>query len=232
MLLSGLELSRCLLCGSTGFPGTQCDSCIVPRPAFDDAIVAAKCPRCTTPLEIMQVGPGSGAPIFACKGCRWTFLPPRAWSLALGDARVVAEIEERVPLPSIRVEDALPMMRCPSCSQPMDRARFAATSASVIDVCRYQHGVWVDAGALHKILMYEPSRDEDRRPVHEHRPEIAQDVLRQDLPRLEKVHAATRGVPRTNGLLLVLILGLAFILAGLHYMGGCRGLDPRPQLNE
>lgn len=226
-MLTGPELSRCLLCGSAGFPGTSCNTCLLARPALDDSVVAAKCARCRTPLEILSVGPGTGARIFACFTCRWTFLPPRAWSsLFGGGSSVAAEIETRVPIPTIRVDDALPLMACPACGQQMDRARFAATSASTIDVCRFQHGVWVDAGELAKIVTYQPATSD--RAAHRDHPEIAAGIIHANREHLGKVRAASSRAPSLIAISLTFAIGIVAILAGLHFIGrDCRNLDPR-----
>lgn len=228
-MLGAPDISRCFLCGSPGFPGTLCDTCIVQRPVFDDTVVAAKCARCTTPLEILTVGPGVGSRIFACGSCRWTFLPARAWSLLFTpDMSVVKEIETRVPMPTIRVTDALPLMKCPACAQPMDRARFAANSANIIDVCRFQHGVWVDAGELRDIVMFTPSKEVDLPVAHRAHHDVAERILQQNRPHLDKVRAQASRVPNVIGILFVFVIGLAAIVAGLHFIGkDCRGLDPR-----
>jgi Zn-finger nucleic acid-binding protein len=218
----GPELSRCLLCGSPGFPGSQCGVCIVPRPNFDDSVIAAKCPHCTSPLEILFVGPRHGARIFACLSCRGVFIPARAWALLFADTAVANEIQTRVPMPSIRVAETPPMMMCPSCQKSMDRARFAAMSKSVIDVCRFQHGVWVDAGELRRIVAFEPASDDARPPVHRDRPEIAEHVYQEERQRLEKIQAEAAKAPNIVMIALVFTVGIACLLAGLHFLD-CRG---------
>lgn len=45
-------------------------------------------------------------------------------------------------------------VRCSTCGREMDRARFAATSNVVIDVCVVGHGIWLDAGELGRVLAY------------------------------------------------------------------------------
>ena len=214
----GPELSRCLLCGSPGFPGSQCGTCIIARPAFDDSVLAAKCPQCTSPLEILFVGPGYGARIFACMSCRGVFLPTRAWSLLFADMAVANEIQNRVPMPTIKVTDTPPMLSCPSCHQAMDRARFAALSKSVIDVCRFQHGVWVEAGELRRIVAFEPASDDQRPPAHRERPEIAEHVYQEERQRLDDIHAEAAKAPNIVMICLVFSVGIAFLFAGLHFM--------------
>jgi Zn-finger nucleic acid-binding protein len=194
----------------------------VPRPKFDDSVVAAKCPHCTLPLEILFVGPGYGSRIFACMSCRGVFLPARAWSLLFADSAVSNEIQTRVPMPTVRVTETPPMNKCPACHQPMDRARFAAVSKSVIDVCRFQHGVWVDAGELRRIVAFEPASDDARPPAHHARPDIAQHVYQEERARLDNIHAEAAKAPNIVMITLVFAVGICFLLAGLHFMD-CRG---------
>jgi Zn-finger nucleic acid-binding protein len=226
----GPELARCLLCGSPGFPGSQCGICIVPRPTFDDSVLAAKCPHCTAPLEILFVGPGYGSRIFACMSCRGVFMPARAWALLFADSAVANEIQNRVPMPSIRVAETPPMMNCPACHQPMDRARFAAVSKSVINVCRFQHGVWVDAGELRRIISFEPASDDARPPAHRERPEVAEHVYQEERRRLESIQAKAAGAPNIVMFCLVFAVGICFLLAGLHFMD-CRGLRKEQRID-
>jgi Zn-finger nucleic acid-binding protein len=214
----GPELSRCLLCASPGFPGSQCGTCIVARPQFDDSVIAAKCPHCTSPLEILFVGPGYGARIFACMSCRGIFMPARAWSLLFADSAVSNEIQTRVPIPSITVAETPPMMNCPACHQAMDRARFAAVSKSAIDVCRFQHGVWVDVGELRRIVAFEPASDDQRPPAHRERPEVAEHVYQQERQRLDNIHAQAAKAPNIVMFVLMFSIGIAFLFAGLHFM--------------
>lgn len=223
----GPELSRCLLCGSPGFPGSQCGTCIVARPTFDDSVIAAKCPQCTSPCEILFVGPGYGARIFACMSCRGVFMPARAWSLLFADTAVANEIQTRVPMPTIKVSETPPMLKCPACHQPMDRARFAALSKSVIDVCRFQHGVWVEAGELRRIVAFEPASDDQRPPAHRDRPEIAEHVYQEERQRLDNIHAQAAKAPNIVMIVVVFSLGIAFLFAGLHFMdcGGKKKSD-------
>lgn len=156
-------------------------------------------------------------------------MPARAWSLLFADASLANEIQTRVPMPTIRVAETPPMMKCPSCHEPMDRARFAAVSKSVIDVCRFQHGVWVDASELRRIVTFEPASDDARPPAHRERPEIAEHVYQEERQRLESIQAKAAGAPNIVMISLVFALGICFLLAGLHFMD-CRGHEKQPRI--
>lgn len=193
----------------------------MPRPAFDDSVVAAKCPHCALPLEIIFVGQGYGCRIFACMSCRGIFMPSRAWAMLFADPAFHGEIQNRVPMPTVRVAETPEMMSCPSCHQPMDRARFAAVSKSVIDVCRFQHGVWVDAGELRRIVSFEPASDDARPPAHRERPEVAEHVYQEERARMDNIHAEAAKAPNIVTITLVFAIGIGCLLAGLHFMD-CR----------
>ena len=47
--------------------------------------------------------------------------------------------------------DLEPAVRCPTCEREMDRIEFAAISRVIIDVCP-EHGVWLDAGELERLI--------------------------------------------------------------------------------
>lgn len=145
--------SRCLFCSRPGPVGVVCTACGLPRPGLaDDPPPARPCAFCASPLAPVDLS--AGARVYACLSCRWAFLPPHAWSRAFDAPGLAAELEARVPLPTIRVEEIRPLAPCPACGLELDRARFAATSDVVIDACRRLHGVWLDVGALAKVVAY------------------------------------------------------------------------------
>ncbi len=47
-------------------------------------------------------------------------------------------------------------IRCPACSQPMNRKNFAGKSGIIVDICR-EHGTWFDRGELPLLLAFAAS---------------------------------------------------------------------------
>ena len=103
------------------------------------------------PLVGMPVGGGAHAEV--CTRCHGIYASPRAWARFWRAHESALDLERRFPLreggPSL-----MAFVRCSTCGREMERARFAATSNVVIDVCVLGHGVWLDAGELGRVLAY------------------------------------------------------------------------------
>lgn len=146
------EDTNCFLCGSEGTAGSTCQPCLVERPRLtSEAYVSRACSRCAEPLVGMPVGGGAHAE--ACTRCHGIFAAPRAWSRFWRAPDAAHELERRFPRreggPSL-----MDFVRCSTCGREMERARFAATSSIVVDVCTLGHGIWLDAGELGRVLAY------------------------------------------------------------------------------
>ncbi|MBX3208389.1 MAG: zf-TFIIB domain-containing protein [Labilithrix sp.] len=152
------EVAFCLFCGRPSVPGGTCHACQIPvaDPALDVA-VGSVCPRCSgaltpTPLE-------AGTSVHACGGCNGVFVGARAWSLLVGRPDLVVRFESQRPRGDV-TSSAIGLVRCPSCNREMERGRFAARSATQIDVCS-AHGMWLDAGELGEAVGYTSRRLEN-----------------------------------------------------------------------
>jgi len=173
---------------------------------------------------------GKGMVVYACLSCRWVFMSPRAWARVFADPRAVTDIEHAVPMPTVRVEEALPLMPCPVCNNQMDRVRFAAHTPMVIDVCRFAHGVWLDTGELLKVVDYVASpreMPESRPSGHIARHDVKERVLREEAPRHNFVMAITSRAPTVIGIVIAIIVAVIALASGMHVIGpkGCRHID-------
>ena len=65
-------------------------------------------------------------------------------------------------------------VRCPTCSEMMNRRQFADGSGIVLDVCRL-HGTWLDAGELRAVVEFveKGGYEEERRRETQRRFEMA-----------------------------------------------------------
>jgi Zn-finger nucleic acid-binding protein len=148
------EDAHCFLCGSEGPAGATCATCLVERPALhSESARTLRCPRCVEPLVAMHVGGGAHADV--CTRCHGILASPRAWSRLWRVPEAAADLERRFPSRA-KGPSLTPLVSCPTCrsEMEMDRARFAATSDVVIDVCARGHGIWLDAGELGRVLAY------------------------------------------------------------------------------
>jgi Zn-finger nucleic acid-binding protein len=131
---------------------------MVERPALEDVRIATRaCPRCGS--ELVAVAIGRGATAHACGDCHGSFLPPLAWSAIFEASDVTSTLEAHLPSRAAPPATRLALVRCSVCQQEMERTRFAATSDIVIDTCRFQHGVWLDAGEIDGIVRYAEHRE-------------------------------------------------------------------------
>jgi Zn-finger nucleic acid-binding protein len=115
------------------------------------------CPRCSVPLKSIDLRLG-GSPflIERCGGCLGLFFDPGELEALLeGSVSNVFEIN-RSQIDSInearRSSDyGVSYIKCPECSQLMNRINFGARSGVIVDRCR-EHGVWLDGGELRHLM--------------------------------------------------------------------------------
>lgn len=109
------------------------------------------CLRCSGELVAHALDDGRIV-LLECSSCRGCFVRPHAWSTlidAVGREEDV-KLGDVVPAPpgaGASREDMFRFIRCPVCSEEMDRVHFAARAEAVIDVCR-AHGTWFDGAEL------------------------------------------------------------------------------------
>lgn len=138
-------------------PGGTCGTCKSPLPRLDDARRDITCPRCAQPLSTIGLA-HDGAVAHGCTRCRGVFVPARAWNAIVDDPGLTRIVEARLPrggAPSAAA--VVPLLACPICRRQMERARFSATSAVVIDVCT-MHGMWLDGDELAQTISYAEHR--------------------------------------------------------------------------
>lgn len=155
---------HCFFCGHPiGEDG--CEACGTVRHARSERRVRAPCPRCGSEVRLVPFGIGDAA-LQACSRCKGMFVSAPDWDTLL-------DVFSQEPLPDVVVPDAEgssmygpyrsapssgapridleASVRCPTCEREMDRLEFAAFSRVIIDVCP-DHGVWLDAGELERII--------------------------------------------------------------------------------
>lgn len=118
--------------------------------------VQLACPRCGAGLGAEIVGPLA---LHRCADCGGVWLDP-------GTVRMVCE-GETDPEPRSGAtrqgaagraeaaprDDHIRYLRCPVCSEVMNRVNFARVLGVVLDVCR-PHGAWFDAGELRAVQKF------------------------------------------------------------------------------
>ena len=117
------------------------------------------CPHCAINMQTIDLGVNEPFLIERCDNCLGMFFDPNEVE-ALIDTHVkhVYEIdhqriqqiidEEQITRPA-----SIKYIRCPVCSEIMNRRNFGARSGVIVDECR-DHGIWLDGGELGQILKW------------------------------------------------------------------------------
>lgn len=114
------------------------------------------CPRCDKRLKTINLNLDGTFFIERCDQCLGLFFDPNELE-ALLDAAVKNVFQiDRSGLDAInanRPPDQYPVsyIKCPVCSQLMNRVNFGAKSGVIIDRCK-NHGVWLDGGELRHLM--------------------------------------------------------------------------------
>ncbi|MCE1227714.1 MAG: zf-TFIIB domain-containing protein, partial [Geobacteraceae bacterium] len=114
------------------------------------------CPRCNIKLKTLDLKLNGRFLIDRCEQCMGIFFDPGELE-ALLEATVsnVTGID-RAGLEAInekREPNQYPIayIKCPVCSQLMNRVNFGAKSGVIVDRCK-EHGVWLDGGELRQLF--------------------------------------------------------------------------------
>lgn len=115
------------------------------------------CPRCGIPLKTIDLGLNGGTFLIErCESCLGLFFDPGELE-ALLEASVANVFQiDQARLNSLnnarRSGDyGVSYVKCPECSQFMNRTNFGTRSGVVVDRCR-EHGIWLDGGELRQLM--------------------------------------------------------------------------------
>jgi Zn-finger nucleic acid-binding protein len=108
------------------------------------------CPKCEVELGKITVGKSI---ICECSKCEGLWLDTFSFQEICNDREQQAAVLGTTVVLPAPVIDQVRYVKCPQCSEPMQRVNFAGSSGVVIDVCR-QHGSWFDASELQRIIQF------------------------------------------------------------------------------
>jgi Zn-finger nucleic acid-binding protein len=114
------------------------------------------CPRCSVPMQTIDLAIGGRFYIERCGRCLGLFFDPNELQTVL-DTTVTNVYEVNVArlneLDAERMEtnEQIRYVKCPVCRQLMNRVNFGHRSGVIIDQCR-DHGIWLDGGELRRLL--------------------------------------------------------------------------------
>ncbi len=114
------------------------------------------CPRCDTRLKSIDLKLNGTFLIERCDQCLGLFFDPGELEALLEATVSNVFLIDRIGLDGInlrRQPDQYPVsyIKCPVCSNLMNRVNFGARSGVIIDRCK-AHGVWLDGGELRHLM--------------------------------------------------------------------------------
>jgi Zn-finger nucleic acid-binding protein len=163
---------------------------------------ARTCPRCSVPLQTIDLQLDGKFLIERCGHCFGLFFDPGELE-ALLDASVTNVFGiNRSQLDALNDAGSQPhydaiYVKCPICSKIMNRVNFGFKSGVIIDRCR-DHGVWLDAGELRRLFNW--SKAGGKLLDQEHREQQNQEEQRErDKEQRRQGGAGSRAVAEFDG---------------------------------
>ena len=182
---SRLKTVGCPACFGLMFLGSKhCSHCGVKAVQAEviDETKAGECPRCKIKLNLLQIDETT---LRECRKCDGVWAGVETFENICADREkqsavlgFIAKKEPQTPLAKITY------VPCPDCGQLMNRSNFASSSGVIIDLCK-QHGVWLDADELPKIIEFINSggmaraREKEKISIEEQRSHLRDEQRRQ-----------------------------------------------------
>lgn len=150
---STLATTRCPSCFAWNLAQARhCQACGQAMDAEGGAGVRQDlaCPRCSGALFARHY---QDLDVDECDACGGFMLSPNAIDRIVAAKDNATDLRLALPAHPRVVETAVHYVRCPVCSETMNRKAFGRISGVVVDVCA-EHGVWFDAGELAAVLAF------------------------------------------------------------------------------
>jgi Zn-finger nucleic acid-binding protein len=141
-----------------------------------------KCPRCQTAMSSVTIG---STVVLECESCLGLWLDVSSFEKICADhEQQSAVLGAASPAPTHEVHETnkVKYVRCPQCSQMMNRINFARCSGVIVDVCK-GHGTWFDRDELSRIVEFirqgglEASRNKEKAFLEEERRRLREEQL-------------------------------------------------------
>lgn len=147
------------------------------------------CPRCEKNLKTINLKLHGTFLIDRCDQCQGLFFDPGELEALLEATVSNVFLIDKSGLDSInlyRLPDQYPIayIKCPVCSQLMNRVNFGTRSGVIIDRCK-AHGVWLDGGELRHL--FEWMKMGGKLLDQERQEEVRKEELKQESLRREKL---------------------------------------------
>jgi Zn-finger nucleic acid-binding protein len=112
---------------------------------------ALECPRCDQKLEAFSAGNGK---LYDCNNCGGQFVEHALLRQLLEQKELYGgALPRRIVKPQNPLNERVVYVKCPSCSEHMNRKNFGESSGVIVDICP-QHGSWFDTGELPRVLAF------------------------------------------------------------------------------
>ncbi len=165
-----------------------------------------KCPRCKTPLSSRT---RESVSIDCCAACNGTWVRPeqiksmiKNHETKFSQALVQATLKQTGPqIPPAEQETIL---ACPTCAKPMNTVNYNYSSGIIVNVCRDQHGMWLDQNELERVEIFMEHWDQEKAA---HKSTYLQAMRTADQDEKSRIQAIDDDIQKTispNGLLSVL----------------------------
>jgi Zn-finger nucleic acid-binding protein len=215
---SRLATVACPSCFAMMFLGSKhCPRCgaAAAVPEIGDA-KDRKCPRCQSDMALVTIGTTA---VLECERCLGLWLNVSSFEKICADHEqqsAVLGVASPAPTHAVRETNKVNYVRCPQCSQLMNRVNFARCSGVIVDVCK-GHGTWFDRDELSHIVEFirqgglEASRNrekaeikEERRRLLEQQASVESRVSQHFMRAIEDDHRVA-GIASARGLLKFLL---------------------------
>jgi Zn-finger nucleic acid-binding protein len=171
--------------------------------------VEKKCPRCKAEMISKSLG---DVTFLECTHCLGLWLNVATFEKICADRETHSSVLGMPTLaaPNRTVTEAkVTYIRCPECSELMNRANFARCSGVILDLCR-RHGIWFDRDELSRIIEFiregglELSRAREKAQLDEKRRQLEQATM--EFPRSDfDSERNLMGIASTSSLLKFLL---------------------------
>jgi len=158
---AALATISCPKCFGLMFAGAAyCPTCGARRAATATGERKARCSACFGLMHDVQIGDTG---LMECEKCHAMWVDTATFEHISGDRDVQSAVlgQYGSPPPAAAAAAEVRYRRCVACGKMMNRLNFGRVSGTVVDVCR-GHGVFLDAGELHQIVVFLQSGGLDR----------------------------------------------------------------------
>jgi len=148
-----LATVSCPKCFAVMFEGAAyCPSCGARRARTAGGDRKARCSACFGVMREVQIGDTA---LMECEKCHAMWLDSATFEQLCANRDTQTAVLQQYSAPPVKgpYADEVKYRRCVACGTMMNRLNFGRLSGTIVDVCK-GHGVFLDAGELHRIVSF------------------------------------------------------------------------------